>query len=103
MLLDKINILLVEAKEPSINDIKKFIKSTRTWFDEDDDDDDMLVYTTRKHGNVGTEKIGDKDWKEALRLKKLLLKKFNVNVFLEAVDEWVTIEILLPQHRLFKG
>lgn len=70
----------------------------KSWFDLDREDGNMMIYSTRRHGNVGDEITGVEDLREALRLKtELILLRGWTDVDIEEVDEWVFINIeLIP-------
>ncbi|MFO7968828.1 MAG: hypothetical protein R6U15_01805 [Candidatus Izemoplasmatales bacterium] len=57
----------------------------------------VLTFSTRDNGNVGEEEYSEIDFKEGLRLKKLLTKEFEnkIKINLEPVDEWVMLEITI--------
>ena len=87
-----------EKKSESLESIKKQIidfVEKNSWFELDDDSDDFMLFATRENGNVGSESPGSKDIAEAKRLKQEIEKKFKglVKIELEAVDEWVHINI----------
>jgi hypothetical protein len=75
----------------SPTDVKSVVGST--WFDLEEGED-RLVLDTREHGDVGSESPGQPDILEARRMAAALRKSFpRHEVRLEAVDEWVTLEV----------
>jgi len=92
--LQKIDNYLNEQKDV-LKDVLKFLKSQRTWLEDDGSDENVVSFITRDNGDVGNEKPGKQDMKEAQRLAKLVKKKFgnNVDIDVDYVDEWVHIEV----------
>lgn len=84
-----------------VGDVKADVKSVkkaigRTWFDVEEESSNSLLLTTRENGDVGYEEPGSEDIREAKRIKKELMNEFgskNVSVSMEAVDEWVHIDV----------
>lgn len=82
------------AKLPTIQKIKSIIG--QTWFDIEADEGSNVVIESRRHGDVGEETPGREDVREGNRIFRLLtdaLKDDGVSVNIEAVDEWVMIQI----------
>jgi len=53
-----------------------------------------LTFETRDNGDVGEEVYGEEDYKEAVRLQNILLKKFDgISINIDTVDEWILLEI----------
>lgn len=81
-------------------EIKKEIKliTKNSWFDLDREDGNMMIYSSRRYGDVGEEITGEGDLREALRIKSELVRlKAWIDVDIEEVDEWVFINIeLIP-------
>ena len=76
-----------------MNEIVKFLRSLTTWFDTELDGD-LVILSTREHGNVGEETVGDEDIAEARRIITELKAKFpKAKIDAEAVDEWVTVTV----------
>lgn len=80
-----------------LDEIEKFMKQQSTWFTTDERDRKSLVMSSRKHGNVYAETVGNPDMNEGRRLARLVESKFgnNVSASVEAVDEWVILTITL--------
>jgi hypothetical protein len=65
-----------------------------TWFDEDDADFKNILYATRDNGDIGADRPGKRDYQEALRLAKLIKKRFKtVKIDIDDVDEWTHLDI----------
>jgi len=81
----------------SLKDVELFFASQRTWFEHDQTNPGHILYGTRENGSVGDEEAGREDWREAVRLKKVLLKRFGqaIEVEVSTVDEWVHLEVSL--------
>lgn len=54
-----------------------------------------LIYNTRENGSVNGEQYSIKDYKEAVRLSKLLSTLDNIKTDIETVDEWVHLNITI--------
>lgn len=93
--LNRIDLYLNEKTDHILKQVQKFLKSERTWFQDDGSDENVVVFVTRDNGSVGDEKPGKEDFKEAQRLKKIINKKFKnkVNIQIDDVDEWTHIEV----------
>ena len=78
----------------NFSEVMEYIKTYNTWFKKDIKKS-FIRLDSRKNGNTENEVAGTKDIKEAKRIKKDLLKKFSgvIEVDIEIVDEWVTIDI----------
>lgn len=87
---------LRESDKRSVGkEITQFVEKT-SWFDYESMDRKFLVFTTRRHGDTGTETPGRRDLREADRLKAAISKSFDVkDVEIEVVDEWVSLVIEL--------
>ena len=92
--LNRIDLYLNEQKNV-LKEVLKFLKSQRTWLEDDGSDENVVIFVTRDNGDVGKEKPGKADMAEAGRLAKLVSKKFGnkVNIDVDYVDEWSHIEV----------
>ena len=70
-------------------EIINFVENN-SWFEWEEGND---MFATRENGTMGDrEEYGEKDFDEAIRIKKLLKEKFpNQLVTIETCDEWVMI------------
>jgi hypothetical protein len=86
-------------KVPTFDDIVNFVKNDNnsfmceTEFDEWIMEDETIDFATRENGNVGSQRFGQQDYKEAKRLKTILEQKFQVTVEIDTVDEWVNVYV----------
>jgi len=87
--------------EEIFTQIKKFMEDN-SYFELDNEYDiGVIGFCTRENGNVGNEKFGEADMKEALRIKIELIKKFgNIirKIEIDDADEWVYVNIILEKH-----
>tara|TARA_R110000803_G_scaffold152965_2_gene217905 strand:+ start:269 stop:763 length:495 start_codon:yes stop_codon:yes gene_type:complete len=84
-----------EFSESELDEVVKFVKTIRTWFEIYDEDDtyEVMIHT-RDNGSVGDEEAGEEDIEEANRLLKLIKKKFpKLDYDIEVVDEWVHLTV----------
>jgi hypothetical protein len=80
------------ARKISLGELEEAIGGT--WF-EMQEEEDRIVLDTRENGDVGAESPGSADLEEAKRLASIVRKKFpRHEVRLEAVDEWVVMEVV---------
>ena len=80
-----------KPKTPDIKTVKTAVGGT--WFDIEEEADTIRL-DTRDHGDVGEETPGKKDVEEGRRIAKALKTAFPTHeVGLEAVDEWVVVDI----------
>lgn len=77
-----------------LKEVLEFLLKQRTWF-QDESDSNTVMFATRENGDVGEEKPGRDDQREAIRLARLVKKKFGntIRINVDSVDEWVHIEI----------
>lgn len=82
----------------TIDEVKKFVDRLNTWFNLESDTHNSLSYASREYGDVGEEKAGKQDQDEASRIHQALRTEFGaaVNVEVDVVDEWVSIDVSLP-------
>ena len=74
--------------------VKAFVLKNSYFEDaNDDDEDDDLRFTTRENGDVGNETPGDEDWKELMRVVRLIRENFpdQTKCFGETIDEWTDL------------
>lgn len=64
-------------------------------YEEGNSDDNQLAFATRENGDMTREEYSEKDWKEGMKIAKLLEEAFRdkINIELEVVDEWVLLDI----------
>jgi len=82
-------------KTSLLDEVYKFLRRQRTWF-EFEKERDSIECSTRENGDVGYEKPGREDIREAKRLAKELVKKFGKGVLrleLDCIDEWTQLSI----------
>ena len=91
----KFNNYLIEKKINFPNEVELFISKQKTWFQIDNQTNRFLDYTTRLHGDVGSEQPGREDVREANRLKKLLIKQYGkaLKVTIDVIDEFTELYI----------
>jgi len=85
-------------KNPAIDPkkIKAEIRKTKTWMEIDNEDKEHIILSTRRYGNIEYEYAGDEDKQEALRIAKILDKKFpNIQTRVYTTDEWTNLDINL--------
>jgi len=76
--------------------VKAFVLKNSYFEDaNDDDEDDDLRFTTRRNGDVGNETPGDEDWKELMRVVRLIRENFpdQTKCFGETIDEWTDLVV----------
>ena len=62
------------------------------------DDEEELSFTTREHGNVGSEQFSQTDYKEAIRIGEEIMKKFpGTSYNIDTCDEWVNLYINIKE------
>jgi hypothetical protein len=72
--------------------IIQFVKDNSYFSSESEEDDDSYEFTTRAHSSIFNEQYGEEDFREAMRLKKLIIKEFpSYKVTIDTFDEWVNI------------
>lgn len=77
----------------SIEQIEKYVSGIKKWFDMEVEDDSIRL-STREHGDVCEEEVGEEDVQLAREIIKDVSKKFdNVKCEWEDVDEWVDVTI----------
>lgn len=74
-----------------MEELIKFVENN-SWFEWEEGNE---CFATRRHGDILKEEAGDRDYQEALRIKKLLKEKFPQYRYVEVteVDEWIIIII----------
>jgi hypothetical protein len=79
----------------TIDEVERFVKSLRTWFEVHEKGPDEISYDTREHGDMENDRAGREDVLEARRVVEALRKQYGeqLSVKAETVDEWVMIEI----------
>ena len=89
----------LRGSDLSIDDIEQFINRLGTYMDVvRPDGDRSILVDTREHGDAYDETPGEQDIQEARRIAKAVRNEFGrdaVAVSLEAVDEWVSVNIRL--------
>lgn len=82
-------------------DVKKFIARQRTWLELEEESRTSLYFSTRDNGDVGSERPGREDLREARRLALLVNKEFagQVKASFDYVDEWTNLDVALVSTR----
>jgi hypothetical protein len=78
--------------------VKEFVLRNSYLEDSNDEDDDGdLRFTTRQNGNVGDETPGEEDWKEIVRVARLLKAEFpnQTKCSGETIDEWTDLVVTI--------
>ena len=88
-----------------ISEVEQFVRRQRTWFTLEGKDSRSLAFTTREHGDVGDERPGREDIREARRLAALINQHFTgmVKTTVDYVDEWTTLDIRMVRGRVAKS
>lgn len=64
------------------------------WFELEEEDDDMMMWSTREHGDVGSETPGSADVRAAWGFAKAVRREFpDYAADVEEVDEWVSVTV----------
>lgn len=73
-----------------LKDIIAFVEN-ESWFSWEENNN---MFATREYGDTGEEMYSEADLEEGHRVADLIKEKFNIDTFVDVVDEWVTIEIV---------
>ena len=85
-------------KSISKKDWLNFVIDNRSYFDIEEESENFVLLTTRENGNVGDEEYGIKDIEEAKSIVKKIKEKYpKTKVRIYSVDEFVYLELELPQ------
>jgi len=78
--------------ESSHQNVQDFMSSS-TYMEFDNAADGVLLYVTRKHGDVGSDTASHKDIEEAEKLAVGIKSRFGLTAWVSTWDEWVHLHI----------
>lgn len=78
------------------DEIIEFIKENSYLTFDGCDDDNYLSFSTRKNGSVYDEEHSPIDYREALKVTKMLKDKYeNIRTDIDTFDEWILFTVYL--------
>lgn len=96
----KLKDLLFENTSKKIKEVEAFV-TKNSYFDVHDMDSDFILFSTREHGDVGSETASDKDFRAAHKLKREIERNFKTAIVeVEVVDEWVNVSVKFPKKEI---
>jgi hypothetical protein len=84
----------------TMESVKRFVMSKKGWLDLEEETPTSLFLSTRENGDVGDEMAGREDLELARNLAREVVAEFGrdaVRVEVEAVDEWVHLNVKLAR------
>ena len=77
--------------------IKEIIKSSNSTLNLEEDEIDRISFATRANGNVGEEKHSVIDLRDAVAMRNKVtdLYEEKVKAYVEIVDEWVYLNVII--------
>jgi hypothetical protein len=89
----KLKSLLFENFSKQLSDIEKYVTRNSS-FEVSDNNKYSILFTTRKHGSVYDERPGAADYREGIKLKKELERKYKgIKVQVDTTDEWTNLHV----------